>query len=69
MQGLQGAIVKGGAANNRSATTDTEDDTDTLDLGEVVGQDVNAPTDDSQNPDNQTLLRLLDYGEKVSIYR
>ncbi|KAK3895111.1 hypothetical protein Pcinc_001157 [Petrolisthes cinctipes] len=66
MQGIQGAIVKGGAANNRSATTDNEDDTDTLDLGEVVGQDASAPTDDSQNPDNQTLLRLLDYGEKIS---
>ena len=64
MKGLQGAIVKTGGPNSRPAS-DIEDDSDSLDVGEVVGQDTTAPTDDSQNPDNQTLLRLLDYGEKV----
>ncbi|XP_063865461.1 WD repeat and FYVE domain-containing protein 3-like isoform X1 [Scylla paramamosain] len=65
MKGLQGAIVKTGGPNSRPAS-DIEDDSDSLDVGEVVGQDTTAPTDDSQNPDNQTLLRLLDYGEKIS---
>lgn len=62
MKGLQGAIVKTGGR----PASDIDDDTDSLDIGEMVGQDTTAPTDDSQNPDNQTLLRLLDYGEKVS---
>lgn len=61
MKGLQGAIVKTGGR----PASDVEDDSDSLDIGEMVGQDTTAPTDDSQNPDNQTLLRLLDYGEKV----
>ncbi|KAG7173359.1 WD repeat and FYVE domain-containing protein 3-like [Homarus americanus] len=65
MQGLQGALVKNGGLNNRTAS-ETEDDSEGLDIGDLVGQDTNAPTDDSQNPDNQTLLRLLDYGEKIS---
>lgn len=64
VQGLQGAIVKSGGLNNRAAS-EADDEGDTLDIGEMVGQDSNTPTDDSQNPDNQTLLRLLDYGEKV----
>ncbi|XP_050700499.1 WD repeat and FYVE domain-containing protein 3-like isoform X2 [Eriocheir sinensis] len=62
MKGLQGAIVKTGGR----PASDIEDDNDSLDIGEMVGQDTSAPTDDSQNPDNQTLLRLLDYGEKIS---
>lgn len=61
MKGLQGAIVKTGGR----PASDVEDDSDSVDIGEMVGQDTTAPTDDSQNPDNQTLLRLLDYGEKV----
>ncbi|XP_069973806.1 WD repeat and FYVE domain-containing protein 3 isoform X2 [Penaeus vannamei] len=65
VQGLQGAIVKSGGLNNRAAS-EADDEGDTLDIGEMVGQDSNTPTDDSQNPDNQTLLRLLDYGEKIS---
>lgn len=67
MQGLQGAIVKNGGLNNRAAS-EVEDDSDGLDIGDMVGQDTNVPTDDTQNPDNQTLLRLLDYGEKVRIF-
>ncbi|XP_045600783.1 WD repeat and FYVE domain-containing protein 3 isoform X4 [Procambarus clarkii] len=65
MEGLQGALLKNGGLNNRTAS-ETEDDNEGLDIGDLVGQDTNAPTDDTQNPDNQTLLRLLDYGEKIS---
>ncbi|XP_068245244.1 WD repeat and FYVE domain-containing protein 3 isoform X2 [Palaemon carinicauda] len=64
MQGLKVAIVKSGNLTTRSVS-EAEDDVDALDIGDAVGQDTNAPTDDS-NPDNQTLLRLLDYGEKIS---
>lgn len=64
MKGLQGALVKTGGR----PASDIDDDNDSLDIGEMVGQDTTAPTDDSQNPDNQTLLRLLDYGEKVGVF-
>ncbi|KAK7077189.1 WD repeat and FYVE domain-containing protein 3 [Halocaridina rubra] len=65
MKGLQGAIVKSGNVSNR-ASSENDDDVDALDIGEVVGPDTGVATDDSHNPDNQTLLRLLDYGEKIS---
>lgn len=61
MQGLQGAIVKTGGR----PASDVEDDSDSLDTGELVHWDTTAPLDNSQNPDNQTLLRLLHYGENL----
>lgn len=57
--------MKTGGPNNQPAS-DVEDDSNSVHVGEVTLQDTTAPTDDSQNPDNQILLRLLGYGKKVS---
>ncbi|XP_076043582.1 WD repeat and FYVE domain containing 3 bchs isoform X2 [Oratosquilla oratoria] len=62
MQGLKGALVKGTARS--LSEVEEEGDTMGLDVVDLGNQDNNAVQEDAHNPENQTLLRLLDHGEK-----
>ena len=72
---VKGLVTTKGSGG--SSGPEADDDIDIMDMSELAGEGggaaggtaanavPNAPTDDSQNPDNQTLLRLLETGEKV----